>query len=330
MDSAMRALKSNHLNDAIKLCEQAMDMARTFGPHDSRLSRSQVLRAEIAMWEKKYDRAEQLFQEAVATCEQAVGPKHRDLVHPLSSLANFYYYVVPHRDRVAVLFERILDLVDHAPNRDERDVIMWSRNLGMIYRELEDFTRAEPLYARAVALAQKVEPDWVSHEYLSSAEFYRAWKKYDRAEALALQALELREQGSKAAPDNVDRKLDVAVALDELGAIHTAAQKLEAAEADCRRSLKIIEAFMTADQPDLRPRLTALASVLNARGKLDEASTVYQRLLTLTEKNLGGESPELATVMSNYAAVLHQQKKAKEAVAMEERAAAIRNRAATM
>jgi hypothetical protein len=107
MTDSVKALKSNQLDRAVAFCEQAQQLAADFGPTDTHVVRSQVLRAEIYMWEKKNDLAEKTFHAAVASCERAVGPNHPDMVHPLSSLANFYYYVVPQYEKVAALFARI-------------------------------------------------------------------------------------------------------------------------------------------------------------------------------------------------------------------------------
>lgn len=330
MNAAVRELKSNHLAEAITLCEQALTIARELGPRDTHLSRSLVLRAEIAMWEKKNDRAEALFHEAIEVCERALGKDNPELVHPLSSLANYYYFVAPQYEKVAGLFERVLAIVEHAPQRDEHQVIMWSRNLGLVYQQLRQYERAEPCFQRAIALAEQHDPTWVTHELVTSAEFYRAWRKFDRAEAQAQRALELRERALAQEPKDVDRKLDVVVAIDEVAAVCLEAGKVERAEALSRRSLELAESFMQPDQPDLQPRLAALAAALRARGKSEEAVAVYQRLLRLTEKNLGPDSPEVAGVLGHYAAALHSLQRGEEAAALEQRAAKIQRVSSTL
>ena len=327
--AAEHALKSNQLADAVELAEAAITQSRGFGPHDTHLARSLVLRAEICLWQKETDRAEALFQKAVTACETAVGPRSRELVYPLSSLANFYTYVVPQRQRVAVLFKRILAIVEQAPDRDEHDVLLWSRNLGLLYSEMGDCARAEPYYVRALALAAKVDPNYVTHEQLGAAAFYRHWRHFDHALALANSALAARERALAAAPRDVDAKLDVAVALDELGAIHLAAGQLSAAEAACRRSLALVDSFMPPDQPDLQPRIAALAAVYRAEQQPRLAAAEYQRLLRLTEKNLGPDSSDTATVLLDYAAVLRELRQPNEAASLQARADSIHRQLAS-
>lgn len=328
MLGSVKALKSNRLTDAIAQCEQAMALARGFGANDTHLSRSEVLRAEIYMWEKQNDRAERMFHEAVATCEHAVGPNHPDVVHPLVSLANFYYYVDVHYDRVAALFTRILGIVERAPNRDEHQVVLWSRNLAMVYQQMGKFAQAEPHFLKAVALAEKVDPTWLPHEQLNTAAFYRTWGRYERAEELARRALAIREAALAAAPDNVDAKLDLAVTLDELAAIHLAQHRPELAEAASRRSLALVESFMSPDQPELAPRLAGLAAALQARGKFDAAADSLRRAVAIAEKNLGADSPEIAPLLSSYASVLKELKQPAEAAAVQARADELRRRLA--
>jgi tetratricopeptide (TPR) repeat protein len=323
MTGTMKALRANNVAESVRLCDEAVGLAGKFDATDTHLSRSQVLRAEVYMWEKKNDLAEQTFKLAIATCEKAVGSNHVALVHPLSSLANFYYFVVVRYDQVVPLFQRILKIVENTPGRADRDVIMWRRNLGMIYQQTGEYARGEPLFQQALALAEKTDAEWLPHELLTFADFYRAWGKYDQAETLALRALAIREKALT--PDGgVDKQLDVAVCLDGLGAIYLAWGKAGKAESSYRRSLEKIEKFMSPDQADLAPRLTGLAAALRAQGKYEAADPLYGRALTITEKALGPATVEVAVVLEKRAGLLKDMKKTAEAEALLARAEAIR------
>ena len=302
MTDSVKALRNNHLPDAIALCEQATQLARGFATNDTRLARSQTLRAEIYLWERNNDLAEQTFRLAVSSCEKAVGPNDPALVHPLSSLANYYYFVVRRYDQVVVLFERILKIVSSAPHPNNRDVIMWSRNLGSVYETTGRFDQAEPLFNRAVALAEAHDADWLPHELLTAADFYRAWGKCEKAEPLAQRALAIREKAL--AQGGVDAQSDVAVALDTLGAVYLAWSKPEQAEASYQRSLNLVQSFLSPDDADLAPRLAGLAEALRLQGKIDPSESLYRRALGITEKNAGVDSPEAAALRTRLA-MLH-------------------------
>lgn len=323
MTDTMKALRANNVAESARLCDEAIGMAGKFGPADTRLSQSQVLRAEVYMWEKKNDLAEQTFKLAVASCEKAVGSNNVALVHPLSSLANFYYFVVVRYDQVVPLFQRILNIVENAPARNNRDIIMWSRNLGMVYQQTGRYAEGEPMFKRAVALAEQTDAEWLPHELLTSADFYRAWGKYDQAEALAKRALAIREMALMPA-GGIDAQLDVAVCLNGLGAIYLAWAKPDKAEAAYRRSLAMIQTFMSADQADLAPPLEGLAAALRAQGKYDQAEPLYQRALAITEKNLGADNLNTAVLLEKYAGLLKDMKKPAEAKNLQERAETIR------
>ena len=323
MTGTTKALRANNVAESVRLCDEAIDLAGKFGPADTRLSQSQVLRAEVYMWQKKNDLAEQTFKLAIASCEKAAGSNAVVMVHPLSSLANFYYFVVARYDQVVPLFQRILNIVENAPSPNRRDIIMWSRNLGMVYQKLGRYPQGEPLFKRAVTLAEQSDAEWLPYELLTSADFYRAWGKYDQAEAQAKRALALREKALQPAA-GIDAQLDVAVCLNGLGEIYLAWSKPDKAEAAYRRSLAMVQTFMSPDQADLTPHLAGLAAALRAQGKFDQAEPLYQRALAITEKNGGADSPSTAVLLEKYAGLLDEMKKSAEAQTLRQRAEKIR------
>jgi tetratricopeptide (TPR) repeat protein len=319
---------SKNVPEAIRMCEEAIAIARNFGPTDTRLSKSLVLRAEIYLSDKKYDLAEQTFKLAISNCEKAVGPNDVALLEPLSSLANFYflnnYSGAPRYDQMAPLYCRILQILKDSPAKNYREIIRWSRNLGEVYQQLHRYADCEPLYQQSLALAEKTDPEWLPYELLNAADFYRTWGKYDRAEALATRALTIREQALKPG-SGVDLQMDVAVCLLHLGTTYLAWSKPAQAEAVYRRSLEMVQPFLAEDQSGLIPQVLGLAAAAHAQGKWDEAQAFYQRTQDLTEKYQGADSTELAPILEKYAALLKEMKKPAEAKVLAERAEKIRS-----
>lgn len=320
-----KALRNNQLLEAVRLCEQALAMSTTFGPTNTAYSRTQVLRAEVYLWENKKDLAEQTFKQAVASCEKAAGTNSLEVVHPLSSLANYYYFVVKRYESVVPIFERILNIVEANKNGADRDVIMWSRNLGMIYQQTGQYAKGEPMFKRAVALAER-DPEWFPHELLNAADFYRAWGKYEHSETLAQHALAIREKAMVA--DNPDSQLDTAVCLNALGAIYLSWNKPDKAEAAYQRSLAIDQKFMATDEADFIPALQGLASAFQAQRQFEQAAPLYQRALAITENNSGPNDPQVPALLENYAAVLKGMGKTEDAKRALERADNIRKQRA--
>jgi len=181
----------------------------------------------------------------------------------------------------------------------------------------------EPLNQQAVLLAEQNDAAWLPYELLTAADFYRAWGKYDQAEAHAQRALAIREKVMQ--PDaGVDAQMDAATCLNNLGTTYLAWSKPDKAESVFRRSLATMQPFMTEDQADLILPLEGLAEAVRAQGKLGQAEPLFQRVLALTEKNARRESLTTAAWLENYAALLTDLKKMAEAKTLLERAKKIR------
>jgi tetratricopeptide (TPR) repeat protein len=320
--SAVRALKAGLPADAERLCSQAMNLVSEAGAGDTRPSKTHTLMGEIQRWQKKLDLAEQSFKSAAAACEKAVGPNHAEMVYPLEGLANFYYYTKVQYDEVASLYQRILNIVENAPTPNPVELATRARNLADVHQLRRDYAAAEPLYRRALALAEQDGRD-VMQYLLAQAGLYRAWGKSDQAEPPAKRALALAEKGV-----GTDAQLDVAVCLDSLGAIYLASGKHDLAEASYRRALAITEKIAGAESSDLAPRLIGLGASLRAKGRFDDAEAQYKRALTVTEKGLGPDFVEVAEVLENYSVLLAEMKRSDEAKAQLARADSIRKRAA--
>lgn len=319
---ATKALRVNQLPKAIQLCEEALTLSATFGSTNTCFSRTQVLRAQIYMWEKKPDLAEDMFQKAVVSCEKAAGTNSMELEHPLSSLANFYYFVVPHLDRVAPIFERILHIVETSPHPEPRDLILWSRNLGKIYQEMKQYEKAEPFFKRAALICEKEVPEWMPYELLTAADFFRDWGKFDLAEVLARRSLELREQ--RLATGGVDAQMELTVSLGNLGLTYLAAHKPEKAEETFRRSLKILGEIVSPTETVLTPHLIGLGDAFQQQGKLADAEKLYARTLALAETNQVADTRATAAFLDKYAQLLTEENKIDEAKKQADRAKAIR------
>jgi tetratricopeptide (TPR) repeat protein len=331
MYGSSRALRLNNLPEAARLAGEALSLAGTFGATDTRLSKSQVQMAEVYRRQGKSDLAEQTYRDAIASCEKAVGPKNPDLILPLQCLANFYYYTKVRYDQVAVLYQRILDIVRTEPAPDPLEAARWERNLADVYQLQNQNARAEDFYQQALASAESATnvPAGEQVEYLQAlGDFYRLRGQCDRAEPVLKRALAIREQaaGSDSEPD---AELDVAVCCDYLGQTYLAWNKPEQAELFYRRSLALVEKISGDDSPDLAPRLMGLAMALRTQKKYTEAEGLYKRDLTITEKDTGPDAPQVADVLDQYAALLADMKKTEDAKSMRDWADSLRKENAT-
>jgi len=327
MFNSKRTLKTN-VAESERLCGEALKLAETFGPNDTRRSQSQVQMAEIYRWQGRNDLAEASFHDAVASCEKAVGPNHPDMIAPLESLANFYHYTKVQYDQVASLYQWILNIVQSSPTPDYVNVASWSRNLAEVYRQENQNALAETFYKQALAAIETAtnSPESDQVQYLQDlADSYRAWNKCDEAEPLAKRALAIREKAA-AADAGPDAQLDIAVSCDSLGQLYLAWNKPDQAELFYNRSLGIVDKIAGADSPDLTPRLMGLAAALHAQKKNEAAIVQYQRALAIAEKTAGSGAPQpdVVGILEKYAAVLQDLNRSDEAKSLLARAEAIR------
>jgi tetratricopeptide (TPR) repeat protein len=326
-----RALRLNNIPEAEELAAKALDFANTFGAADPRLFKSQIQIADVYRHEGKVDLAEQTYKDAIKSSEKALGPKNPDLIPPLESMANFYYYTKVRYDQVASLYERILDILRAGPTPDPFEIARRERNLADVYQLLNQNKQAEYFYQQALATAESAtnfSPGDKVQYIQALGDFYRIKGRCDQADVLLLRALAVRQQALLANP-GPDAELDVAVCCDFLGQNYLAWNKPAEAEQFYRQSCAIVERIDGADSTDLMPRLMPLAAALRAQKKYQEAATQYDLALKITETRIGPDATEVASVMDQYADLLTDMNKPNDAKAMLDSANFIRKQSAS-
>ena len=329
MYGSMRAARAGRLEDAQELAAEALKLSAAFGSPDTRRSQSQMLLADIYRQQAKNDLAEQKYEEAVASCEKAVGTNYSDLIIPLESLASFYYNVTMQYDKVVPIYQRILDIVRGSPTSAPAEVAQWKRNLADVYHLQKKDAQAEALYQQALAVVETATnspADEISQQLDSLAEFYRTTGKYPEAEAAAKRALAVQERaaGTNTAPDALG---SVAICNDELAQICLAWNKPDQAESYYNQSVTLVEKIGGAENSDLPPRLIGLAAALRAQKKYAAAETQYKRAMAIIVKNGGPDAPPMMAVLDEYAKLLTDMQKPEEAKAARDRADSIRKQA---
>jgi len=234
--------------------------------------------------------------------------------------------------------------------------------LGVIYRDLGIFERAEPLLRQSHDLRSFLygerhpESAAAAHELgLLLAQMGR----FDDAEELHRRALEPRRSGREVDGLAVARTLsalgavlgrkaeydeaeelhrralalqlrhlgeesaDVAETLDNLSMLLRARGVTGEAEAVQRRALAIRERVLGPDHLATATSTNNLALLLGDRGELEEAEELYRRVLDFDLRRLGEEHPYTATVMNNLAAVLRRREVFDEAEQLYRRSLAI-------
>ena len=94
---------------------------------------------------------------------------------------------------------------------------------------------------------------------------------------------------------------ETALALNNLGELLHATNRLQEAEPLMRRALAIDEASYGSEHPNVAIRLNNLAVLLRDTARMEEAEPLLRRALAIYEASLGPEHPAVATALNNLA-----------------------------
>jgi len=192
--------------------------------------------------------------------------------------------------------------------------------LGLLLKTQALHTEAEPLYRRALTLAENsFGPDHPEVATLLSnlGLLLQAANRLDEAEPLMRRALAIAENNF--GPEHPA----VAGCLNNLAGLLRETGPLAEAEPLMRRTVKITEKSLGPDHPNLAVQLDNLGTLLQSTNRLAEAEPLMRRALAIAEDSLGPDHPEVATHLSNVGRLLHATDRPAEAEPLMRRALAI-------
>ncbi len=111
-----------------------------------------------------------------------------------------------------------------------------------------------------------------------------------------------------------------AALMNSLGSVLQDLGRLEEAEQQYRRSMRMIESQFGPDDPDLVFALNNLGGLMMVRGRLGEAARLRERSLEMRERRYPATDPVVLRAVENLAAVRLAQKQYTEAQRLFERA----------
>ena len=192
--------------------------------------------------------------------------------------------------------------------------------LGLLLKTQALHTEAEPLYRRALTLAENTfGPDHPEVATLLSnlGLLLQAANRLAEAEPLMRRALAIAENNF--GPEHPA----VAGCLNNLAGLLRETGPLAEAEPLMRRTVKITEKSLGPDHPNLAVHLDNLGTLLQSTNRLAEAEPLMRRALAIAEDSLGPDHPEVATHLSNVGRLLHATDRPAEAEPPMRRALAI-------
>jgi tetratricopeptide (TPR) repeat protein len=211
-------------------------------------------------------------------------------------------------------------LADKWANEDRLRAAFLLDHVGQAWYHLAEWTRAEPLQRRALAIDEQyhgAEHSEVAIRINNLAVLLQATNRLAEAEPLMRRGLAI--QAKNHGPDHPY----VAAQLNNLARLFRETNRLTEAEVLLRRALAIDEQSYGDEHPSVAMRLNSLAALLLATNQLAEAEPLMRRALTIDEQCYGAEHPKVAGGLNNLAQLLQATNRLAEAEPLMRRALAI-------
>jgi CHAT domain-containing protein/Tfp pilus assembly protein PilF len=211
-----------------------------------------------------------------------------------------------HEKQATGQFEEAVSLAERALQSAEKDlgpdhgmVALSLATLAQLYDRKEDYTRAEPYYLRALAVAEKpnagLEPFFIATLLNGVGRIYDLRGDYQRAEPTYKRALEIQEKSL--GPEEPQ----LATTLTNLGVMYQTKGDYLQAEPLLLRALAIREKATGTEAIYIIQSLKSLASLYETTGEYDKAGQLLERVVTQLEKLLGADNPIIAPALSDLA-----------------------------
>ncbi|MEH2302417.1 MAG: tetratricopeptide repeat protein [Nostoc sp.] len=146
---------------------------------------------------------------------------------------------------------------------------------------------------------RKHHPD-VATTLNNLAELYFSTGRYDEAEPLFQQALELRKRLLK------DNHPDVATSLNNLALLYRSTERYREAEPMFQQALELRKRLLGENHPHVANSLNNLALLYDSTGRYSEAEPLFQQALAISELTLGVGHPTTMRIRGNYASFLKE------------------------
>jgi tetratricopeptide (TPR) repeat protein len=271
----------------------------------------------------KLKEAEEMYQQALAGNEKALGLDHTSTLVMVNNLGVLY----TDQDKLAeaeAMHLRALAVFEKALGPDHTLTLATVGNLGILYKKQDRLVEAEAMYQRALVGNEKaLGLDHASTLVMVNnlGVLYTDQDKLAEAEAMHQRALVVNEK--TLGPDHTSTLRTIS----NLGNLYYNQGKLAEAEAMYQRALAGREKALGLDHTSTLETVNSLGALFAGQGKLAEAEAMYQRVLAGREKALGRDHTSTLSTVNNLGALYKSQGKLAEAEAMYQRALAGREKA---
>ncbi len=272
----------------------------------------------------KLARARPLCLRSIEILKTALGPKNPDVANVVHTLGDIYQRQDRFDDAECSYLDA-LGIVAKAERARDVDAlhVQVLDSLAGLYRVRGRYTDAEPLYRRALLLAEDaLGPGDIqlAHILNNLAVLHKYMARFAEASKLYLRALRITTKALG------PKHCEVATIYHNLGGLEHARGRFANGEPFARRSVRIRERALGRNHPDVGADLAALAALLDGQGKYAEAERLYRRALAIAERAYGRNHLDVAVALNNLAALYQAQEIAGKSESLYRRALAIKEK----
>jgi tetratricopeptide (TPR) repeat protein len=238
--------------------------------------------------------AERSLREAVAIAEEYFPDDAVKRATALNSLGLVCKDLAKY-DEAHALYERALSLVDTRSDANAHEIATLYHNLGGIEHARRNYADGEVFARRGLEIRARLDDEpALAADMVALAAILDGQEKFDEAEPLYLEALEILERSPETHAG------EIAVALNDLGALYTQRGASERAEALLTRAVDLKRQTIGPRHPDVAVTLNNLAIVHKRRGDVARAAALYRDALGIFESALGADHPKTVACRRNY------------------------------
>jgi Flp pilus assembly protein TadD len=166
---------------------------------------------------------------------------------------------------------------------------------------LETFNLIEPHLKKMIAWCETKENIEFTGSLNGLALLYDSQGRYNDAEPLYLQSLDIRKR--QLGNDHPD----VATILNNLAGLYESQGRYNDAEPLYLQSLDIRKRQLGNDHPDVATILNNLAGLYESQGRYNDAEPLYLQSLDIRKRQLSNDHPDVATSLNNLAQLYYSQ-----------------------
>ena len=206
--------------------------------------------------------------------------------------------------------QRLIEQIERESGKEDKKLATLYVELADIYRrrlnrgEAGDYRKEQNLaieyYSKAIELQTELGlEEELARSLNNLAVLYDSQGRYEQAEPLYIQALELRKRILG------ENHPDTASSLNNLAILYYSQGRYESAEPLYIQALELTKRILGENHPDTASNLNNLAILYYSQGRYELAEPLYIQALELTKRILGENHPDTASSLNNLA-ILYQ------------------------